>query len=225
MAKVRRRFVRCEAPSCGQGKGAGGAPRMNPCVNAFLTAYLAAPLRGVGFAVFVRLWGVYGRSGGGCRGGGLGLCGREPSEGGYYGRWYLPAGCGVRESLNIFDVSLMCSMVIGEVFDMVDWLYIHIGLGRKGAFLFGFMMAIMIIMLFSGTIAMVWCKECLRVSESSGVAKKCKGKCPEGIIKAEGKSFSGMVQAVCLFRLLFVSMVWAGWSAGWFAVLTAYYRW
>lgn len=41
---------------------------MNPCVNAFLTAYLAAPLRGVGFAVFVRLWGVYGRSGGGCVG-------------------------------------------------------------------------------------------------------------------------------------------------------------
>lgn len=71
MAKVRRRFVRCEAPSCGQGKGVGGAPRMNPCVNAFLTAYLAAPLRGVGFAVFVRLWGVYGRFRGGCRGGGV----------------------------------------------------------------------------------------------------------------------------------------------------------
>ena len=68
MAKVRRRFVRCEAPSCGQGKGAGVAPCMNPCVNALLTAYLAAPLRGVGFAVFVRLRGVYGRSGGGCVG-------------------------------------------------------------------------------------------------------------------------------------------------------------
>lgn len=108
---------------------------------------------------------------------------------------------------------------------MVDWLYIHIGLGRKGAFLFGFMTAIMIIMLFSGTIAMVWCKECLRASESSAVDKNCKDEYPEGIIKAERKSFSGMVQAMCLFRLLFVSMVWAGWSAGWFAVLTAYYRW
>lgn len=78
MMKVRRRFATNGAPSCGQGKGAGGAPRMNPCVNAFLTAYLAVPLRGVGFAVFVRLWGVYGRSGGGFRGGGLGLCGRQP---------------------------------------------------------------------------------------------------------------------------------------------------
>lgn len=48
---------------------------MNPCVNASLTAYLAVPLRGVGFAVFVRLWGVYVRSGGGSRGGGLGLGG------------------------------------------------------------------------------------------------------------------------------------------------------
>lgn len=74
MMKVRRRFATNEVPSCGQGKGAGGASRMNPCVNAFLTAYLAVPLRGVGFAVFVRLWGVYGRSRGGFRGGGLG-CG------------------------------------------------------------------------------------------------------------------------------------------------------
>lgn len=107
---------------------------------------------------------------------------------------------------------------------MVDWLYIHIGLGHKGAFLFGFMTAIMIIMLFSGTIAMVWCKECLRVSESSAVDKNCKDECPEGINKAEEKPFSGMVQAVCLFRLLFVSMVWAGWMAVWFALLSAYYR-
>lgn len=83
----------------------------------------------------------------------------------------------------------------------------------------------MLMLVFLGTIATVWCKECLRASESSAVAKKCKDRCPEGIIKAEEESFSGMVQAVCLFRLLFVSMVWAGWSAGWFAVLIAYYRW
>lgn len=108
---------------------------------------------------------------------------------------------------------------------MLGWLYTHIGLGRKGAFLFGFTTAVMLMLAFVGTIAVVWCKECLKASESSAVAKKCKGKCPEGIIEAERKPFSGMVQAVCLFRLLFVSLVWAGWSAGWFAVLTAYYRW
>ena len=107
---------------------------------------------------------------------------------------------------------------------MLAWLYTHISLGHKGAFLFGFTTAVMLMLVFLGTIAVVWCKECLKASESSAVAKKCKGKCPEGIIEAE-KSFSGMVQAVCLFRLLFVSMVWAGWSAGWFAVLTAYYQW
>lgn len=108
---------------------------------------------------------------------------------------------------------------------MVDWLYIHIGLGRKGAFLFGFMTAIMIILVFVGTVATVWCKECLRESEFPGVVKKRKGGHLEGITKAEEKSFSCMVQAVCLFRLLFVSMAWAGCSFGWFAVLTAYYRW
>lgn len=108
---------------------------------------------------------------------------------------------------------------------MLAWLYIHIGLGRKGAFLFGFTTAVMLMLVFLGTIAMAWCKECLKASESSAVAKKCKGGRPEGINKAEEKPFSGMVQAVCLFRLLFVSMVWAGWSAGWFAVLAAYYRW
>lgn len=108
---------------------------------------------------------------------------------------------------------------------MLAWLYTHISLGHKGAFLFGFTTAVMLMLVFLGTIAAVWCKECLKASESSAVAKKCKGECPEGIIEAKGKSFSGMVQTVCLFRLLFVSMVWAGWSAGWFAVLTAYYRW
>lgn len=108
---------------------------------------------------------------------------------------------------------------------MLAWLYTHISLGHKGAFLFGFTTAVMLMLVFLGTIAVVWCKECLKASESSAVAKNCKGKCPEGIIEAERKSFSGMVQAVCLFRLLFVSLVWAGWSAGWFAVLTAYYRW
>lgn len=107
---------------------------------------------------------------------------------------------------------------------MLAWLYIHISLGRKGAFLFGFTTALMLMLVFLGTIAVVWCKECLRASESSAATKKCKGGCSEGIIKAEEESFSGMVQAVCLFRLLFVSMVWAGWSAGWFAVLIAYYR-
>lgn len=78
---------------------------MNSCVNALLTAYLAAPLRGVGFAVFVRLWGVYGRSGGGSSAGGLGLCG--------LGVWLvaigycveqLQGGVRVRESINIFDI-------------------------------------------------------------------------------------------------------------------------
>lgn len=108
---------------------------------------------------------------------------------------------------------------------MLAWLYVHISLGHKGAFLFGFTTAVMLMLVFLGTIAAVWCKECLKASESSAVAKKCKGECPEGIIEAERKSFSGMVQAVCLFRLLFVLMVWVGWSAGWFAVLTAYYRW
>lgn len=93
---------------------------------------------------------------------------------------------------------------------MLAWLYIHISLGRKGAFLFGFTTAVMLMLVFLGTIAVVWCKECLRASESSAVAEKCKGGCSEGIIKAEEESFSGMVQAVCLFRLLFVSMVWAG---------------
>lgn len=108
---------------------------------------------------------------------------------------------------------------------MLDWLYIHIGLGRKGAFLFGFMSAVMLILVFVGLLIMLWCKECLRASEFLGVAKKRKGGHLEGITKVEEKSFSGVVQAVCLFRLLFVSMVWAGWSFGWFAVLTAYYRW
>lgn len=107
---------------------------------------------------------------------------------------------------------------------MLAWLYIHISLGRKGAFLFGFTTAIMLMLVFLGTIAVVWCKECLRASESSAATKKCKGGRSEGIIEAERKSLSGMMQAVCLFRLLFASMVWAGWSAGWFAVLIAYYR-
>lgn len=108
---------------------------------------------------------------------------------------------------------------------MLAWLYTHISLGHKGAFLFGFTTAVMLVLVFLGTIAVVWCKECLKASESSAVAKKCKGECPRVLSRQRGESFSGMVQAVCLFRLLFVSMVWAGWSAGWFAVLTAYYRW
>lgn len=65
MMKVRRRFATNEAPSCGQGKGAGGAPRINPCVNALLTAYLAAPLRGCRVCGVRpstgRLWAFWGR--------------------------------------------------------------------------------------------------------------------------------------------------------------------
>lgn len=92
---------------------------MNPCVNASLTAYLAVPLRGVGFGVFAPLWGVYVRSGGGSRGGGLGLgvC-----------RLVWPAGIradgvqgscvGVRKSLNTFDIQ---SMVDRMVFNSDLW--------------------------------------------------------------------------------------------------------
>lgn len=104
---------------------------------------------------------------------------------------------------------------------MLGWLYIHIGLGRKGAFLFGFTTAVMLMLVFVGLLLVLWCKECLRVSGFSTAVGRCKGESPE----SEGALFSCMVQAVCLFRLLFVSLVWAGWSAGWFAVLTAYYRW
>ena len=55
--------------------------------------------------MFVCLWGVYGRSGGGWRGGVLGLCG--------LGVWLvavgycveqLQGGVRVRESINIFDI-------------------------------------------------------------------------------------------------------------------------
>lgn len=104
---------------------------------------------------------------------------------------------------------------------MLGWLYTHIGLGRKGAFLFGFTTAVMLMLAFVGLLLVLWCKECLRASGFSTVAKEHKGESPKG----EGALFSCMVQAVCLFRLLFVSLVWAGWSAGWFSVLTAYYRW
>lgn len=69
---------------------------------------------------------------------------------------------------------------------MLAWLYTHISLGHKGAFLFGFTTAVMLMLVFLGTIAVVWCKECLKASESSAVAKKCKGKCPKGIIEAKG---------------------------------------
>lgn len=107
---------------------------------------------------------------------------------------------------------------------MLAWLYTHISLGHKGAFLFGFTTAVMLMLVFLGKIATVWCKECLRASEFSGVAKKRKGSHLEGITKVEEGLFSNVVRVVCLFRLLFVSTACAGWMAGWFAVLTDYYR-
>lgn len=93
---------------------------MNPCVNAFLTAYLAAPLWGVGFAVFARLRGVYVRSGGGSRGGGLGLGVCRPSMDRVLRLAGVQGSCvGVRKSLNTFD---MQSMIDRVVFNMLKWL-------------------------------------------------------------------------------------------------------
>lgn len=86
---------------------------MNPCVNASLTAYLAVPLRGVGFAVFARLRGVYVRSGGGSRGGlgcgglGCGVCCPSVARG-----YWVDGVQGACESLNTFDIQSMIDRVV-----------------------------------------------------------------------------------------------------------------
>lgn len=107
---------------------------------------------------------------------------------------------------------------------MFDWLYIHMSLGRNGGFLFGFTTAVTLIFVLVGFPTVSWCKECLRVSESARQVGRRKGKHAQGIKRMGEAPFSGVVQFACLFRLLCVSAVCAGWMTVWFALLSAYYR-
>lgn len=107
---------------------------------------------------------------------------------------------------------------------MFDWLYIHMSLGRNGGLLLGFTTAVTLIFVLVGFPTVSWCKECLRVSESSRREGRRKRKHAQGIQKRGEAPFSGVVQFACLFRLLFMSTACAGWMAVWFALLSAYYR-
>lgn len=107
---------------------------------------------------------------------------------------------------------------------MFDWLYIHMSLGRNGGLLLGFTTAVTLIFVLVGFPTVSWCKECLRVSESTRREGRRKRKHAQGIQKRGEAPFSGVVQFACLFRLLCVSAACAGWMAVWFALLSAYYR-
>ena len=107
---------------------------------------------------------------------------------------------------------------------MFEWLYIHMSLGRNGGFLFGFTTAVTLIFVLVGFPTVSWCKECLRVSESSRREGRRKRKHAQGIQKRGEAPFSGVVQFACLFRLLFASTACAGWMTVWFALLSAYYH-
>lgn len=109
----------------------------------------------------------------------------------------------------------------------MDWVYLHMSSGRKGAFLFGFTTLAELILFFVWAIVWAWWITCSIVSKSEDFIKKSESKTSKGITntedeyskgakeaqgaeEAQGESSSGAGKEVRLFGLVSVRVTWLG---------------